>query len=66
MNNTVLVNVLNSCQDLLHEFYGFGFVKSFSFDDVIKEFTAFSVLHDEMDVGFGFDDFVELDDVGMA
>lgn len=66
MDNSVLMNVLNSGQNLLHELDGLSFVEAFFFDDVIKEFTTFSVLHDEMDVGFGFDDFVELDDVGVS
>ena len=66
MDNPVFVNVLDSRQNLLHELDGLSFVKPFSLDDVIKELTSFSVLHDEMDVGFGLDDFIELDDVGVA
>ena len=66
MDDAVLVNVLDASEYLLHELDGFGFVEAFSFNDVIEEFAAFRVLHDEVDVGFGFDDFVELDEVGVA
>ena len=64
--DSVFVDVLHTCNDLLHEPDGFGFIEPLPFDDVVEEFTAFSILHDEVDVGFGFDDLVELDDVGMA
>ncbi len=66
VNDAVLMNVLDTGEDLLHKLDGFGLIEAFSFDDVIEKFTAFSILHDEVDVGFCFDNFVELDDVGMA
>jgi hypothetical protein len=59
MYDTVFVYILDSCEKLLHEEDGFGLVESFFFDDVIEEFSSFSVLHDEVDVSFGFDDLCE-------
>lgn len=66
MDDSIFVDVLYACEDLLHEPDGFSFIETFSFDDVVKEFSAFRILHDEVDVCFGFDDFVELDDVGVT
>ena len=66
MNDPVLVNVLDSCEDLLHELDGLCFVKALPFHNVIEKLTTLCVLHDEMNVSFGFNDFVELDDVGVT
>lgn len=37
-----------------------------AFGDLLEEFAAADVLHDEVDFGFGGHDLVELDDVWMA
>jgi len=56
MDDAVLVNVLNSCQNLLHEGHCFLLVEPLSFDDVVEEFATLCVLHDEVDICFGLDD----------
>ena len=34
-------------------------------DDVIKQFSTIAVLHDHIKLLFGFDDFIELNDIWM-
>jgi hypothetical protein len=37
----------------------------FAFDNVVEQFSAFHILHDEEKLFGGFDDLVQLDNVGM-
>ena len=39
--------------------------ESFVFNDVIEEFSTWDKLHDQKQLAGSFDDFVELDNVGM-
>jgi hypothetical protein len=66
VHNPVFVDVLDSCQDLLHKLYGLSLIKSFSLHYVVKQFTPLCVLHDKMNVSFGFDNFVELYNVRVT
>ncbi len=66
MDDSVLVNVLNSWQNLLHETDSFCLIESFPFYDVVEELPSLGILHDKVDVCFGLDYFIELDDVGMS
>ena len=66
VNNPILMNVINTGNDLLHKFDSLRLIKPFSFDNVIKQLTTLCIFHDEMNVCFGFDDFVELDDIWMT
>lgn len=43
----------------------FGFVDAFAVDDMVEELPLFHELHDEEQLFGGFDDLVELDDVGV-
>ena len=56
MDDADLVNILDSCQDLLHETDCFAFVQPLLFHDMIEQFSSRSVFHNEVDVGFGLDD----------
>ena len=66
MDYTVLVNVLYSGYDLLHEPDCFCFIETFSLDDVVEKLAPLCIFHDQMDVSFGLNDFVKLDDVWMT
>ena len=66
MYDTIFMNVLHTCNNLLHEFNGLRLIKSFSFDNIIEQLPTFCILHDKMNVSFRFDDFVELNDVRVT
>lgn len=44
---------------------GFFFGEDFLFDDFVVEFAAGHVFHDDVDVGFGFEEVGHGDDVGV-
>ena len=56
MHDAIFVDVLHAGEYLLHEGDRFEFIESFLFDDVVEQFSSGCILHDEVDVGFGFDD----------
>ncbi len=66
MNNFKLVTVLNSRNDLIKYFTGLIFIHAFFFDDVVEQFSLAQKLHDQKKVFWGFNDFIELYDVGVA
>lgn len=66
MNNVEFVHVLNTFDELPEEFAGFAFFESFFLDDLLKEFTLRDELHDEEELFGGFDNFVELDKIGVS
>ena len=51
---------------LLEEFTGFHFWQGLFFNYVVEEFATRDILHDEEQLLGCFDDFVELDDEGVA
>lgn len=66
MHNSIFMNILNTSNDLLHEPYGLSLIETFSFDNIIEQLTALSIFHDEMNIGFGLDDLIELNDIGVS
>jgi hypothetical protein len=56
VHDPIFVDVLDARQDLLHEVDRFILVEPLLLDDVVEEFAAGSVLHNEVDVGFGLYD----------
>jgi hypothetical protein len=56
MHHPVPVDVLDACQELLHIFYCFFLLDPSVLDDVVEKLPTLCVLHDEVDVGFSFDD----------
>lgn len=73
MNNIELMNVLNTTNDLLEYFAGFRLRDSaimkgllFALNDIIEELSALHVFHDEKQLLWGFDDFVQLNDTRMT
>ena len=56
MYDAIFVNVLYSCEYLLHIVDCFLFVESFFFDDVIEELSALCVLHNEVDISLSLYD----------
>lgn len=65
MHDAVAMDVLHSCQQLLHEAHSLLLVQSPLLDDVFEELSALRVLHDQVDAVLGLNDLVELRDVGM-
>ena len=59
------VDVINSCNDLLEEFASFLLWYSCLLDDVVKEFSATCVLHNEVQLPGCFNYFVQLHYVRM-
>jgi hypothetical protein len=66
MDDVESMDILNPCDDLLEELAGLFFFNSIVRNDVFEEFTATGILHDQIELAGGLDDFVELDDVGVA
>lgn len=66
MNDSIFVDVLNTSKYLLHELDGFSLIESFFLDDVVEQLSTFCVFHNEMNVCFSLNDFVQLDNVGMS
>lgn len=65
MHDPQSVNVLDSTDDLLEHFAGFFLIHTLFAHNIIEQLSIFHVLHDEKQMLWGFDDFVELDDVWM-
>ena len=49
------MDILNSCQNLLHEGDGFLLIQSFFPDNIVKKLAPWCILHDEVNIGFSFD-----------
>jgi hypothetical protein len=60
------MNIFDAAYNLLEHLAGFLLVHPLLADDIVKELASFHVLHDEEEVFGRFDDFVELDDIGVA
>lgn len=66
MNYAIFMNILHTRYNLLHEFYSFLLIQSFPFNYIIKKLSPFCVLHDQMDISFGFYNLVKLNNIGMS
>lgn len=55
MTYPILVNIINTWNDLLTKSACFIFLKSFSFDNVIEQFSSWSVFHDQEQLSWCFD-----------
>ena len=55
MHDANLMDILNSCQNLLHEGDGFLLIQSFFPDNIVKKLAPWCILHDEVNIGFSFD-----------
>ena len=66
MHYIQFMQVFDSLNDLLEEFAGLWFFDTWVCDDVVEEFSAWCVLHDEVELLLRFDDFVQLNDVWMS
>ena len=56
MNYAIFVYVLNPRYYLLHEPYCLCLAQSLVLDNVVKKLPSVSILHDQMDVSFCFND----------
>ena len=63
MHYVLFVQILNSINDLLKESTSLSFSNSTLGYNVIKQFTATSVFHDQVELFLGFDYFIELDNI---
>ena len=66
MANLDLVQVLNTCQNLVEETTGFTVLEPSLLDDVVKEFATARILHDEEELLRRFNYFVELHDIWVS
>ena len=53
MHDSILVDVLDPSQDLLHKMDSFLLVESLTLNYVVEEFASLRVLHYQVDVRFG-------------
>jgi hypothetical protein len=56
MHDAIFVDILYSCEYLLHKVDCFLLIKSFFFDYVIEEFSSFSIFHNEVNICFSLYD----------
>ena len=66
MHDSILMNIFDARDNLLHEPDRLGLVETLSLYDVVEELAALGVLHYEVDVGFCLDYLVQLDYVRVA
>lgn len=66
MNDVEFVHVLDALNDLSEEFTGFAFLEAFLFDNLFEKLAFRDELHDEEELLWGFDDFIELNEIGVA
>lgn len=64
--DSTLMNVLDTRDELQVELAGLLFREPGVSHDVVEELTAVAVLHDHVQLFFGLNDFVELNDVGVS
>ena len=66
MNNAELVAVVQGVEDRLYNITSLSLGQSFSFNDMIKQFTSSAALHDEEEVLLILVHLVKFDDIGMV
>ena len=66
MDDVEFVNVFDSIGNLLEELGSFDLLDPLLSNDIIKKLTTASELGDQIQFCFVLDDFVQLDDTGMA
>lgn len=66
MSHVETVDVLESENEASKVLSSKFFSQSVSVDDQVKQLAALCKLHDQVQLVFGLDDFVELNDVGMS
>lgn len=59
------MDVLNSCQQLLHKPNSFLLSEPPLLDDMLEQFSALRVLHNQVYAALGLNDLIELRDIGM-
>jgi len=60
------VDLLNTTQNLLLKSRGFFLFDALISDNIVEQFSSTGKLHDELQLLWRFDDFLELDYVGVA
>jgi hypothetical protein len=58
VNNAVLMDVLNSCKNLMHILGRLPLIQAFSLNDVVEELSPLCVLHNEVNICLGLDDLI--------
>ena len=66
MTNSTFVNVFYSRDKLLENSDGSLFMQSLVLHNIVKKFSVNTIFHDQVKFSFSFDDFVELDDIGVT
>ena len=66
MHNTVLMYILNSRDDLLHELNRLFLIQPFSLNDIVEKFSSLSILHDQVNICFGLNDLCEVENTSYS
>ena len=66
MYDVQFVKIFYSSNDLVKEFEGLRLLNTLVLDDVVEELASIRILHDKIELLWRLNDFVQLDDIGMA
>ena len=66
MDDAQFLKILNTRYDLLEEFACLLLIQPLFLDDVIKKLSFGHVFGDQVELFWGLDDFIQLDDIGMS
>ena len=66
MHNSNFMNVLDPWDELVEHSSSLQFIDPLALDDVVEQFSPFHELHHQKKLFRGFDQFVELDDIGVT
>ena len=66
MHNSNFMKMLNSIDKLFKKLASFGLFESFLFENKLKKFSFWDILHDEKELFGRFNNLIELDDIGVS
>ena len=66
VNYVELVEVFYASNDLVEEFEGRGLFYPLVLDDVVEKLASVRILHDQVELLWGLDDFIKLNDVRVS
>jgi len=61
-----LMQKLHASDNLAVKFEAFALTQTVLGDDIVKKFAATSILHHQVDIALGLDNFVKLDHIRVA
>ena len=66
MHDSYFMKMFNSIDKLFKKLASLGLLESFLFENELKKFSFWDILHDEKELFGRFNNLVELDDIGMS